>query len=154
MTKQDAAEWQKSGLSQAAWLWSHGQRLLLQNSAAISGTVFAAVIANRALGKMAEAATRALFEANGYEVQGQVTFEMASGTRAVPDFVVKDQSGNFAIVEVKVGNATPTSNQAELFYELANGSDVAPVGENAAAIGLEPGIPINIPYGIDHWEGP
>jgi RHS repeat-associated protein len=58
MTIKDDRAWQSSGESQAAWLYTHGQQMVLQNSAMVSATVFAGVLANRALGKMAEAASR------------------------------------------------------------------------------------------------
>jgi RHS repeat-associated protein len=154
MTVKDGRAWQSSGESQAAWLYTHGQQMVLQNSAMVSATVFAGVLANRALGKAAEAATKALYEANGYKVTDQVTIEMASGNRSVTDFVVEDQSGSKSIVEVKVGNATLTTNQAELFYESATGQDVFPVGENARAAGFEPGVGVYLPAVIEHWEGP
>jgi RHS repeat-associated protein len=91
--------------------------------------------ANRAIGKIGEAITRADL---GESIAGeQVTFITSDGTRARTDFVTVDKG----VVETKTGNAVLSSGQEKLKADIDAGRQVTPVGRNAEEAGLIPGQP-------------
>jgi RHS repeat-associated protein len=108
------------------------------------------VQANRAAGKLGEAATRANL---GEKIAGeQVTFATSTGERTVADFVTKIGE-KLGIVETKTGNAILSAGQKQLKQDIENGVAVIPVGKNAEKAGLKPGKPVTFPkdaHTVDH----
>jgi RHS repeat-associated protein len=91
---------------------------------------------NGAQGKAGEDATRAKY---GDQIAGEkVTFKTSDGTRAVPDFVTKDNG----IVETKTGGAFLSKGQSKLFDDISAGRPVTPVGKNADNAGLQSGVSV------------
>lgn len=81
-------------------------------------------------------------EASGGKVLGREITVDAGGARTRPDLFVEDACGNRCFVEVKNGpTAKMTSNQKVAFPAIQSQGGV-PVGANAAAAGLTPGVPI------------
>jgi hypothetical protein len=103
---------------------------------------------------MGEMATQENLEKLGYRVQAQVEFRTASGERAVIDFITLDGNDEYKGWEVKTGNGQLSSGQEAVYDALANGEDIYPVGENAEAIGLTPGVGINFGMEFDLWDPP
>ncbi|MCP4984789.1 MAG: RHS repeat-associated core domain-containing protein, partial [Colwellia sp.] len=94
--------------------------------------------ANRLKGKEGEAKTRdKLGDDNAGE---QVSFRNSKGKIARIDFAKKDGT----LVETKTGNAKLSANQKQLSQDIANGTEVTPVGNNAANAGFKPGVPVKI----------
>ena len=81
-------------------------------------------------------------EASGGQVLGREITVEAGGVRTRPDLFVEDACGNRCFVEVKNGpSAGMTPNQRAAFPVIQAQGGV-PVGANAAAAGLTPGVPI------------
>jgi hypothetical protein len=82
------------------------------------------------------------YEAAGGEVLGQQISIRAGGGRTVPDFYGQNAQGIREFIEVKNGPAAALNpNQGRLFPIIRQSGGV-PVGRNAAAAGLNPGVPI------------
>jgi RHS repeat-associated protein len=130
-----------------------GASQLLANTVAISARL-TGIQRNAAIGKMGEMATQENLEKLGYRVQAQVEFRTASGERAVIDFITLDGNDEYKGWEVKTGNGQLSSGQEAVYDALANGEDIYPVGENAEAIGLTPGVGVNFGMEFDLWDPP
>jgi hypothetical protein len=130
-----------------------GPTQLLTNTVDISARL-TGIQRNAAIGKMGEMATQELLTKLGYKVQAQVTFRTASGQEAVIDFISLDQNGNYMGWEVKTGNGQLSEGQEAVYDALARGEDIYPVGENAEAIGLTPGVGVNFGIEFDLWDPP
>ena len=105
-----------------------------------------------AKGERGVQASIAASEARGESVLGrEITVDTAS-TRVRPDLLVRDADGNLKFIDSKNGpTAGLTKNQKVGYPELETSGGI-PRGGNAAAAGLEPGVPIPpTPVQIDHW---
>ena len=81
-------------------------------------------------------------EAAGGKVLGREITVEAGGVRTRPDLFVEQPCGTRCFVEVKNGpTAGLTPNQSTAFPVIQSTGGV-PVGANAAAAGLTPGVPI------------
>lgn len=88
--------------------------------------------------------TRAMseYEAAGGQVLGEQISIRAGGGRTIPDFYGQNAQGINEFIEVKNGpSAALNPNQTRLFPIIEQSGGV-PVGGNAAAAGLTPGVPI------------
>ena len=56
--------------------------------------------------------------------------------------------------EVKTGSGRLYGGQLDLYDAIANGEDIYPMGANAKAIGLTPGVGVNFGLEFDLWDEP
>ena len=91
-------------------------------------------------------------EQRGETVLGREITIDTNSTRVRPDILVRDADGNLKFIDSKNGpSAGLTKNQKVGYPELETSGGI-PRGGNAAAAGLEPGVPIPpTPVQIDHW---
>ena len=116
---------------------------------------------NKAVGKMAEMAEEQYLRDIGIEdMQTQVTFVTEDGVEFRIDIMARDKDGQLFGVpdglfgdEVKSGDGEYSAEQMAGYSALERGELVYPVGENAEAFGLKPGVGINFPMIYSHWDG-
>jgi len=147
------AQW-RSGWDNKPVAWRQNGIL---NVAMPSGVTlqFGGIKENSAAGKMGEMATAQRLRNEGYDFSQQVTIESPNGTRAIVDFMTRDQAGELGAVETKTGNGALSGPQSEVYDAILKGQKVTPYGQNAIDIGLEEGVPVKVPnLTFDIWEFP
>lgn len=91
-------------------------------------------------------------EAEGKTVGNPIYFRGCDASKScIPDIPVRDNNGNFYLIEVKTGNAGLSRNQEDIFPEIRNGNAI-PTNTAAEAFGLIPGVKLKdqgYPNGID-----
>lgn len=124
----------------------------IKTEASAANSARSTVQANRAIHQAAVDARVAELEAKGYTVQREVTLT-ADGKVARIDLVASRNGVVAFAEEVKTGAAPDFARAQKHVYEAMSCGSACPMGNNAAALGLKPGIPLNaqgggIPYSI------
>jgi len=93
-------------------------------------------------GQEGVARAMAEYEAAGGKVLGQQISIRAGGRRAIPDFYGQNAQGIREFIEVKNGPKAALNPNQQRVFPIIQQSGGVPVGKNAAAAGLTPGVPI------------
>ncbi len=93
-------------------------------------------------GQEGVARAMAEYEAAGGKVFGEQISIRAGGGRTIPDFYGQNAQGIREFIEVKNGPGAALNPNQQRLIPIIQQSGGVPVGGNAAAAGLTPGVPI------------